>query len=112
MRKRDSRVRAGRAPGPKNCVARAGDTGADDLLAPLVLAVHRQLALVPAPPRDLAAGGHNAVADLVLARWLGQELAAWAAARGWARSTTARARTGLRLLLTLQAPRVLPSQRA
>ncbi|MER6160319.1 hypothetical protein ABT147_33000 [Streptomyces sp. NPDC001868] len=84
------------APGP------GAGPGADGLLAPLAPAVHRQLALFPAPPRDLAAGGHNAVADPVLAQWLGQELAAWAAARGWARSTTARARTGLRLLLTLQ----------
>ncbi|MER6789877.1 hypothetical protein ABT330_35640 [Streptomyces sp. NPDC000658] len=65
-------------------------------------AAHRQLLLFPPPPRDLAAALHSPPADTTLADWLGQELTHWAASRGWTRSTACRARTGLRLLLTVQ----------
>ncbi|MCX4993772.1 hypothetical protein [Streptomyces sp. NBC_00568] len=69
--------------------------------AALVPFGHRQLILFEPPPRRFAAAG-GLPRDLVLAAWLDQELAAWASSRGWSRSTLARARRGLRILLAVQ----------
>ncbi|MGW7260621.1 hypothetical protein [Streptomyces sp. NPDC054834] len=77
-------------------------TEAGNALTAVVPAAHRQLVLFASPPRDLAAALHSPPADTALADGLGQELTDWAASRGWTRSTVARARTGLRLLLAVQ----------
>ncbi|MEU8717922.1 hypothetical protein [Streptomyces sp. NPDC048663] len=68
---------------------------------PLVPFTHRQLTLFAPPPRLLTASDGVAL-DPVLALWLERNLTAWAAARGWSRSTLTRYRQGLRIVLAVQ----------
>ncbi|MGW0998955.1 hypothetical protein ACWD5V_37930 [Streptomyces sp. NPDC002523] len=70
--------------------------------APVAPVAPRQLVLFPTPQRTLAAAVNATVAETAVACWLQQELTGWASSRGWSRSTLARARRGLHILLAVQ----------